>query len=270
VQYDKLSQSIVARAFAVLLLAIVASIFVSDKVIARQWPFPDSAEVTVMTPDSLELVGNLYWPQGEKLTRLPLVVLLHQKGATHGAWKNLADLLCGEYDFAVFAMDLRGYGYSIYDFRTGKNRPPNTFYVGEQTRYPVDIRQLVKKLFAEHGKMLDSTRVAVVGAELGGNAGLLYAVDEPGVRFTAMISPGLEYSGLQIAKAIRDYGERPLFMATGKQDIYSMESVNLLSDVVPIVLDVAIFDTYRYGNSLVDTEPQLVPMLIDRLRKYLK
>jgi alpha-beta hydrolase superfamily lysophospholipase len=222
-----------------------------------------------MTPDSLELVGNLYWPKSTKLTKLPLVVLLHQTAETHGAWKHLVDVLCAS-DFAVFAMDLRGYGYSIYDFRTGQNRPPNTFYVGEQARYPADIRQLVKKLFIERGKKLDSTRIAVVGAELGGNAGLLYAVDEPRVRFTALISPGLEYNGLQIGKAIIDYGERPLFMAAAKQDIYSMESLDLLSDVIPRVLDAAVFDTYRYGNALVDTEPQLVRMLTDRLRKYLK
>jgi pimeloyl-ACP methyl ester carboxylesterase len=259
----------VKKLLPILLLAIAASLSVSDKAMARRWPWPDSAEVTVMTPDSLELVGSLYWPSSAKPTNLPLVVLLHQTAQTHGVWKNLVDILCGS-DFAVFAMDLRGYGYSIYDFRTGQNRPPNTFNVGEQARYPADIRQLVKKLFTEHGKMLDSTRIAVVGAELGGNAGLLYAVDEPGVQFTAMISPGLEYSGLQIGKAIKDYGERPLFMATAKQDIYSMESVNLLSDVVPRVLDVKVFDSFRYGNALVDTEPELVQMLTDKLRQYLK
>ena len=268
-QYDILRQSIVAKTFLILLLAIAASLFVSDQTMARQWPWPDSAEVTVMTPDSLELVGNLYRPKSAKLTKLPLVVLLHQTAETHGAWKNLVDDLCAS-DFAVFAMDLRGCGYSIYDFRTGQNRPPNTFYIGEQALYPADIRLLVKKLFTEHGKMLDSARIAVVGAELGGNAGLLYAVDEPSVRFTALISPGLEYSGLQIGKAIKDYGERPLFMATAKLDIYSMESLNLLSDVVPRLLDAVVFDTYRYGNALVDTEPQLVRMLTDRLRKYLK
>jgi alpha-beta hydrolase superfamily lysophospholipase len=258
-----------AKISPILLLAIVVSIFISDKATARQWPWPDSAEVTVMTPDSLELVGNLYSPKAAKQTKLPLVVLLHQTGETHGAWKSVADVLCGN-GFAVFAMDLRGYGYSIYDFRTGTNRPPNTFYAGEHSRYPEDIRLLVKKLFSEHGKLLDSTKIAVVGAELGGNAGLLYAVDEPGVQFTALISPGLEYKGLQIGKAIKDYGDRPLFLATAKKDIYSMESLNLLSDVVPRVLDVALFDSFRYGNALVDTEPDLTAMLIERLRRYLK
>ena len=268
-RHDILRLSITVKASLFVLIAVAATLFVSDEAMARQWAVPDSAEVTVMTQDSLELVGNLYWLKSEKQTKLPLVILLHQTRATHGDWIDLMDVLCGS-DFAVFAMDLRGCGYSIYDFRTGQNRPPNTFYIGEQALYPADIRLLVKKLFTEHGKMLDSARIAVVGAELGGSIGLLYAVDEPGVRFTALISPGLEYGGLQIAKAIGEYGERPLFMATGKQDIYSMESINLLSDVVPRVLDVAVLDSYRYGNALVNTEPQLVSMLIDRLRQYLK
>jgi pimeloyl-ACP methyl ester carboxylesterase len=269
-RYQILRQSFTVNAFATLLLVVVANLLVSGKAMARQWAIPDSAEVTVMTPDSLELVGNLYWLKSEKQTKLPLVILLHQTRETHGVWKDQVDVLCGGSGYAVFAMDLRGYGYSIYDFRTGRNRPPNTFYIGEHSRYPADIRLLVKKLFAEHGKMLDSTRIAVVGAELGGNAGLLYAVDEPGVRFTALISPGLDYSGLQIAKAVKDYGDRPLFLASGKQDIYSMETINLLSDVVPRVLDVAVLNSVRYGNALVNTDPDLVPMLIDRLRLYLK
>jgi pimeloyl-ACP methyl ester carboxylesterase len=268
-QYDILRESIVLRVFPILLLAIVTSFFGSERAMARQYPWPDSAEVTVMTPDSLELVGELYWPKNTKLTKLPLVVLLHQTAETHAAWKNFVDVLCVS-DFAVFAMDLRGYGYSIYDFRTGQNRPPNTFYIGERARYPADIRQLVKKLLTEHGKILDSTRIAVIGAELGGNAGLLYAIDEPNVRFTVLISPGLDYGGLQIGKAIKDYGERPLLMATAKQDVYSMESLDLLSDLVPRVLDVVVFDTFRYGNELVSTQPKLVQMLTDKLRQYLK
>jgi dienelactone hydrolase len=263
---DIQKQSIVARTFPILLLVVVAGFFSSEKAMARQWPKPDSTEVTVMTPDSLELVGYLYLPKNAKPAKLPLVVLLHQKAKTHGAWKSLVDVLCGS-GFAAFAMDLRGYGYSIYDFRTGQNRPPNTFYVGEQARYPDDIRLLVRKLLAEHGKILDSTKIAVVGAELGGNAGLLYAVDEPNVRFTALI---LDYSGLKIAAAIRAFGERPLFMAAGKLDVYSMESLNLISDVAPRVLDVATFDSYHYGNMLINAETKLVWMLVDRLRQYLK
>jgi alpha-beta hydrolase superfamily lysophospholipase len=258
-----------AKAFPLFLLAYLASLIVPDATTARQWPRPDSAEVTVMTPDSLELVGYLYLPKDAKPNKLPLVILIHQTSETHGAWKGLVDVLCGA-DYAVFAMDLRGHGYSIYDFRTGRNRPLHTFYIGEQARYPDDIRQLVKKLFADHGKILDSTKIAVIGAELGGNIGLIYAVAEPGVKFTALISPGLDYSGMKIAAAIRDYGERPMFMASAKKDIYSMESINLLSDVVPRVLDVAIFDTFRYGNMLIDTEPELVRMLTDRLQLHLK
>ncbi len=264
-KHDILKQATTTAFLTISLVA--AALLAPDRAEAREWATPDSAEVTVMTPDSMELVGYLYWPKDAQQTKLPVVVLLHERGETHGAWKSFVDVLCGN-GYAAFAMDLRGYGYSIYDFRTGRNRPPNTFYTGEQARFPADIRQLVGKMFAEHGKMLDSTKIAVIGAHLGGNAGLLYAVDEPNVRFTAMISPGLEYSGLKIGAAIRDYGGRPLFMAVAKQDIYSMESVNLLSDVVPRVLDAAVFDTYFYGNSLLDREPQLTRMLVSRLKQH--
>jgi pimeloyl-ACP methyl ester carboxylesterase len=268
----KAESLIVPRALPIMLaimLAIVSSLLMADRAEARAWPIPDSAEVTVMSPDSLELVGYLYVPKGTKNARLPLVVLLHQTAESHGVWGDFPDIMCSA-NVAVFSLDLRGYGYSIYDFRTRKNRPMNTFYIGEQQRYPDDIRLMMKRLFALHGSKLDSTRIAVVGAELGGNAGLLYAADEPSVRLTVMISPGLEYSGLQIAKALSKYGSRPLHLVTSKHDIYSMESLNLMSDISPRILDIEVIESIQYGNALLNSEPLLFNRLSEMVVQALK
>lgn len=256
-------------ALLLLLLSLAVSTVLSERADARAWPIPDSAEVTVMSPDSLELVGYLYWPKDAKNVKLPVVLLLHQRAETHAVWKNLTDQFCGS-DLAVFALDLRGYGYSIYDFRTKRNRPTNTFYIGEQLRYPEDIRMMMAKLFAEHGRKLDSTKIVVIGAELGANAGLIYAADDPRVGLSILISPGLEYTGLTLAEPLIKYGERPLFMITNKYDTYSMESLTLVSDLVPRVLDVMVYDSYRYGNDLVNTEVSLPLKLLEKIRQYLR
>ena len=222
-----------------------------------------------MTPDSLELVGYLYLPKLSKAPKFPLVILLHEAGEDHSVWQDFSEILCS-YDFAVFAMDLRGYGYSIYDFRWGKNRPQNMFYVGEFLKYPDDVALLVRQLFAKQGARLDSTKLGIIGAELGANTAMLFAASEPKVKFAGLISPGLEYHDLRIAPAVKDFGDRPLFIATASKDIYSMQTCEMLSDVVPRVLDIKVFDTFQCGTMLLLTEPKLVQILVNKLQQYLK
>jgi pimeloyl-ACP methyl ester carboxylesterase len=253
---------------ALLLLAVISALWSPDAQ-ARSFPMPDSAEVTVMTPDSLELVGYLYLPNLSKTPKFPLVILLHGAAEDHSVWRDFTDLLCS-YDFAVFAMDLRGYGYSIYDFRWGKNRPQGMFYVGDFLKYPNDVALLLRQLFAKQGARLDSTKFGIIGAELGANTAMLFAASEPRVKFTGLISPGLELNELRIAPAIKDFGDRPLFITTASKDIYSMQSCMMLSDVVPRVLDIKVFDTFRHGVTLVLTEPELMQILVNKLQQYLK
>ncbi len=257
------------RSLITLLLAIAVGIGMAEVADGRQFPAPDSAEITVMSPDSLELVGQLYFPKTIGKAKLPLVILLHQSTETHATWKEFEEPLCNK-GLVVFAMDMRGYGYSIFDFRTQRNRPPNTFYVGEFSKYPGDVEQMLQQVLLKHGNMIDSNNIAIVGAELGANTAMIFAANHPNVKFTGLISPALEYNGLRIAEPIKKYGDRPLFIATSDKDVYSLESCTLLSDLLPRPLDVKVYNSYHYGNMLLLTQPELSQELGSRIVRYLK
>ena len=109
----------------------------------------------------------------------------------------------------------------------------------------------------------------MIGASVGGNAGLIYAQNEPRVLYVALISPGLEYSGLRIVPILREYGDRPVFMAYADKDVYSRESVSMISDLVPRVLDIKEFDSMFHGNRLVNSSIPLRVKLQEDLSKYL-
>jgi dienelactone hydrolase len=230
----------------------------------------EKVEITVDAADSsVELVGYLYLPDADEHPNPPVVVLLHQRAKTHAIWESFAEDVVRR-GIAAFAMDLRGYGWSIYDLKREKNRPKNTFYEGDFEAYPSDIDQLVNQALQEHADKLDTTSLGVIGAAIGANAGILWAENEPRVKYTALISPGLDFKGLRIAETVRNYGDRPLFIVASAQDVYAAQSCYLLSDVVDRVLEMEIYDGYLHGNSLINASGELQRRLFGDLETYLK
>jgi hypothetical protein len=78
----------------------------------------------------------------------------------------------------------------------------------------------------------------------------------------------MEHKGLCIAPALRDYGTRPLYIATAAKDIYSVESCYLISDLSSRVLDMEIYETYLHGTRLVNQSRELRAKLISDLEKH--
>jgi pimeloyl-ACP methyl ester carboxylesterase len=260
--------SIITVLMALLTAALVMS--VSGSLQAAVYKNVEPIEITDDARDSsVELVGYLFIPRESQFSKPPLVILLHDNAESHIDWNDYAEYLTSK-GFAALGMDLRGHGLSIYDLRKHHNRPKRTFYPGDFEKFPGDVLQLVNKTIKTQGSKFDTTRLAVIGAALGANTGLLYAVDDPRVKYTALISPGLELMGLNIADALPNYGTRPLFIAVSEKDIYSMESCNLLSDLSPRVLDMQVYDGYFHGTRLVDQNLDLQRKLVDDLNKYMR
>ncbi len=252
--------------FALLTLAITGA----NSGDAARMPKFQSIEVAFDAPDSsVELVGYLTLPHKERTRgdKPPLVILLHQFGESAESWDTFTKEIA-QTGFAVFALDLRGHGLSIFDLKMGKNRTKNTYYVGEQLKFPSDIAFLVNKAVKTHADKFDTTRFAVIGADLGGNAGLIYAQTEPRVKYVALISPGLEYYGLRIVPVLREFDDRPVLLACSDKDVYSKESVDMITDLVPRNFDVQTIASMYHGNRLVNTSIPLRIKLLDDLKRY--
>ncbi|MGB5106891.1 MAG: alpha/beta fold hydrolase [Candidatus Zixiibacteriota bacterium] len=231
----------------------------------------ETIEVAFDAPDtSVELVGYLSLPPAYKTVAgpAPLVVLLHQQSESSEVWNVFREELL-QTGLAVFAMDLRGNGLSIFDLKTQRVRAKNSYIVGEQLRFPDDVKFLVNKAIEVHGSKFDATRIGVVGADLGGTVGLMYALREPRVKYVCVVSPGMEYQGLRILPVLREFDDRPILFASSDKDVYSMGSIDLITDLLPRALEVQIVESMFHGNRLINSSIPLRIRILQDLAKYL-
>lgn len=252
-----------------LVIAILSALALPVNLLARNAPPITPERIVYVTSDSLRLVGYVALPTVTTEGKPPLIVLLHSETGTIDDWQDFAQLLC-ESGFAVMAMDVRGCGEPIFDYRIHQDRPPGTTREGDNDHYQSDVTMMVEKVIKNYEKSVDTTRLAIIGSSLGANIGMMYAATDPRVKFTVLISPGLEIRKQRIAPVIKEFGDRPLMLATADKDVYSFESCTMLSDVTPRPLDIHVYESYFGGNKLLSSQQQLVKDIIENLKKYLQ
>lgn len=120
---------------------------------------PSIHTIRIKTQDGAILEADEYLPPGEDLP-LAGIVLLHGFGQTRKAWGAFPSTLARS-GYRVLAIDMRGHGGS-------------SSYIGEPDRIredpdiaPSDLRAAMAYLRVSPG--IDPTRLAVIGAELGGD-----------------------------------------------------------------------------------------------------
>ncbi|MBI3548288.1 MAG: alpha/beta fold hydrolase [Elusimicrobia bacterium] len=144
------------------------------------------------------------------------VVLAHGLAAGKDEWKPLAEALAKR-GVSTLAIDLRGHSESALrgkkvSFREFSDRGPD----GEWARMHNDVVAAARYLAGKGHRSLGAA-----GASLGANVVMKAAAREPALAFVALLSPGLDYQGIHLADAVRDYGPRPLLVAASQRDAYA-------------------------------------------------
>jgi dienelactone hydrolase len=128
-------------------------------------------------PEPIQLHGCLTNPDAVGGS----VVLVHGFGRAGTDWEPLAARLKA-HNVRTLTVDLRGHGLSSGRFPT---EHPDSFGVAAN-----DVRGAIQWLLVQPG--VDSTRMVLVGASLGGGAVIANALERGGTRFVAWY-PGLTY-----------------------------------------------------------------------------
>lgn len=188
----------------------------------QQLPYED---ITIPLPDQLILSGRLYDPslssQGENELpdaeeyqgpKYPLVILLHGLNRSYDAWADLPVTLT-KAGYAVFALDLRGHGKSTTT--TWKRRVSWRYLTPEQWKaMHRDIGQVIQ--FFKKGEIypeVDGSHVALVGEKLGANIATFAAKYNQEVQTLVLISPGLEFKGIDASRGLLEYDKNTLIMS---------------------------------------------------------
>ena len=84
-----------------------------------------------------------------------------------------------------------------------------------------------------------------------------------------LISPSLDYRGVRIEAAMREYGSRPALLVASRQDSYASRSARELARNAPGIRELQWTDLGAHGTALLSREPELVQALLDWFRRTL-
>lgn len=176
-------------------------------------------KVSYKTEDGFEITGNLL-RDGKKA-----VLLMHQFTLDKSSYDGFARKL-NDANYTVLAIDLRGHGESL--LQNGLKRGYADF--SEQ-----DFRDMIldakgaKSFLIKEGYDLK----IIVGASIGANTALNFASQDKDVEKAVLLSPGLNYKGIETEKNAPMVRAKVLVVASEGDDSYSFGSSKTLAGKMP-------------------------------------
>lgn len=217
----------------------------------------EAEKIKLKTSDNYEIIGDLY-AIPEKNS--PAVVLSHMLPAAKESWKDFAKKL-NNAGFHCLAIDLRGHGES-QDGPFGSKE-----YSDEQHQSSIKDVESAVGFFTDMGIQPD--KIIVTGASIGANLSLQFQSDHPEIKTSVLLSPGLNYKGIETEKMAKNLNEEQsvFFAAGGEKDEYSAETVFKLHNLTKAKnKKIKIFKNAGHGTDMFKEEP----ILMDEIANWLK
>lgn len=177
----------------------------------------------------------------------PAVVLVPMLGRPKDDWQAVAQRLA-DANITALAIDL-----------PGLNLPADP---AELVRWHLDVRDAVAYLAARPADVRAGS-IGIAGASLGANLAVVAAAADPAVRSIALVSPSLDYRGVRIETALRQYGARSAMLMASLHDPYAARSVRELAQDPPGPRQMQWSETAGHGTVLLGRDPDLVRSLVE-------
>lgn len=196
-------------------------------------------DIRFQTRDGVALHGRLFGsgPVG--------VALAHMYPADATSWYPLGRRLAAA-GYAALAFNFRGY---------------------DGSQGPKDVSKADADVVAayDHLRSRGSSRVALVGASMGGTASLVAAatVETPAV---VAISAPLRFEGLDAEPAAPRVGA-PVLLLASSDDSAAADSLRTLSRLLPRA-DAKLYEGDAHGTNLFEDRPEAGDVVIDFLMRY--
>lgn len=168
-------------------------------------------EINLQTEDNLNIVVNFYEADSDKA-----VILLHMLGRNKEDWVNFANTLVKN-NYNVLALDFRGHGKSDGDL--------NKFSEKDFNNMVLDVKE-AKSFLTSNGKK----EIVIIGASIGANTAMNYAVLDNEIKNIVLLSPGLDYRGVKTEDSVKKYKNK-ILVVSSEDDEYSFESSRTLKSL---------------------------------------
>ncbi|MEQ1574635.1 MAG: alpha/beta fold hydrolase [Vicinamibacterales bacterium] len=182
----------------------------------------------------------------------PAVVLVPMLGRSKDDWQAVGQRLV-DANITSLAIDL-----------PGQEIPADALTLAAWSE---DVRAALN--FLEGRPDVRAGSLGVAGASLGASLAAVAAAADVRIHSLALVSPSLDYRGLRIEAAMRQYGSRPALLVASRQDAYAARSVRDLAKDAPGIRETEWSDTAAHGMGLLTREPDLVGILVEWFRRTL-
>ena len=134
--------------------------------------------------------------------------------------------------------------------------------------WPGDVRSAVS--FLAGRPEVRPGAIGVAGASLGASIAAQAAAADSRIRALALISPALDYRGVRIEGAMRQYGARPALLLASAHDPYAARSARELAGKdAPGPREVRLSEVSAHGTLLLAQDADLVRGLIEWFQRVL-
>ncbi|MDP3917395.1 MAG: alpha/beta fold hydrolase [Nanoarchaeota archaeon] len=198
-------------------------------------------KVSLTTPDNVKIFGDFY--PGPSIKG---IILLPMFNSSRESWNEIIKDLQKE-KYNILAIDPRGHGESTYNLSE-----PNEMVIDTKTAFEYLIANNIEQ-------------ISIIGASIGANTALNFAIDEPRIQSIILISPGLDYQGVLTSSTIRDYN-KPLLIIAGKKDVYAWESSRTLFNSSPSRVRLQGYETDAHGTNILKEIPESKQFIINWLK----
>ena len=199
--------------------------------------------VSFRAEDGRTINASVYEPSQKPS---PAVVLVPMLGRPKEEWDAVAQRLA-DANIMALAIDL-----------PGQSDPGDS---KDLTGWSADVRAAVLYLASRQDVRPGS--IGVAGASLGASLAALAAADLQSVHALALISPSLDYRGVRIEAAMKQYDGRPAMLIASSHDPYAARSVRELAKDPPGTREVRVSETAAHGTLLLARDADLVRALVD-------
>jgi pimeloyl-ACP methyl ester carboxylesterase len=218
-------------------------------------------QITLQTKDNIKIEAT-YYPPKEK--QAPGVILLHMLSRDRHDWNALAKRLQEE-GYGCLSLDFRGHGESLGPAKKPLNW--RDFTQKDYARMVLDLK--AGWSFLSHEPQIIRDRIAIIGASIGANIALVFAARNPRVKSLVLLSPGLNYRGIETPEAIRNYGPRPIFIVASKEDIYAADSSAKLYALSRGKAVLKLYEGSGHGTKLLNQDKELPDLIINWVKDTL-
>jgi dienelactone hydrolase len=214
---------------------------------------PATQRVSFRTDDGVTIAATWSEPANRPA---PAVILVHMLQRNRRDWNDLASRLAAA-GIGALAIDLRGHGESS----SGEAAPNYSVMVGDL--------QAARRFLATRGDVLPG-RIGIAGASIGANLAALEAAGDNSIASLALLSPSLDYRGLRIEAAIKQYGKRPVLLVASDDDPYARRSALDLQKAGGGPRELLMVSAAGHGTHMLGRSWELPQALIDWFRRTLQ